>query len=304
MNVLTQKTRAVIRRLPLPVRQGLAALRDRTTDSYATLVGAMLRSAPVRSRTIVSERMTGPLGTVRPLDYDGGSILLHVDSLIELNTRLRSCAKEPETVRWIETFVKPGDVVFDIGANVGVYSFVIDRHSQGKAKVYAFEPSAATFVQLTRNVALNACENRVVPLPIAFGEQTRLATFNYSSTAPGAALHGVDTAVDAHGKSFVPAMRQPIMLFSIDEFVQRFGIESPTHMKIDVDGTELDILRGARKTIANGKLRSVMIELEPTSHAKDDATALLEGAGFRLETARSHGAATETTNYLFVRERA
>ena len=304
MSEFRQKSRAVIRRLPMPVRQRLAALRDRTTDGYASLVGALLRSAPVRSRTILSERMAGPLATVRALDYDNGSILLHVDSLIELTTRLRSCAKEPETVKWIETFVKPGDVVFDIGANVGVYSFVIDRHTEGKARVYAFEPSASTFVQLTRNVALNHCENRVVPLPIAFGEATRLAVFNYSSTAPGAALHALDSTVDARGHSFVPAMRQPIMLFSLDDFIDRFRIEVPTHMKIDVDGPELDILRGAGRTLANGKLRSVMIELEPTSSTKAEATTLLERAGFRVESVRSHGAATETTNYLFVRDRA
>lgn len=228
--------------------------------------------------------------------------MLHVDSLIELTTRLRSCAKEPETVKWIETYVGPGDVVFDIGANVGVYSFVIDRHSKGRAKVYAFEPGAATFLQLTRNIALNGCGERIIPLAIGFGASTRLATFNYSSTVPGAALHSVDSAVDAQGRSFVPAMRQPILLYSIDDFVAEFGIERPVHIKIDVDGSELDILKGATKTLSDARLRTIMIELEPTSPSASQATGLLERAGFGLASVSNHGTVTETSNYLFVRE--
>jgi len=255
----------------------------------------------VRARAIVGERISGELSVVRPLDYQGESVMLHVDSLVELTTRLRSCAKEPETVKWIETYVQPGDVVFDIGANVGVYSFVIDRHSKGRAKVYAFEPGAATFLQLTRNIALNGCEERVVPLAIGFGASTRLATFNYSSTAPGAALHSVDSAVDAQGRTFVPAMRQTILLYSIDDFVADFEIGGPVHMKIDVDGSELDILKGASKTLNNAGLRTIMIELEPTTTSAREATTLLERAGFKLASVSSHGAVTETSNYLFVR---
>jgi FkbM family methyltransferase len=245
--------------------------------------------------------MSDALGVVRPLDYSGDPILLHVDSLVELTTRLRSCAKEPETVAWIEKHVKPGDVVFDIGANVGVYSFVIDRHSHGRAKVYAFEPGVATFLQLTRNVALNRCHGRVIPFPIGFGAVTGVATFNYSSLAPGAALHAVGEPINSHGHSFEPAMRQDILLYSLDDFIPTFGIELPSHIKIDVDGPELDILRGASRTLANPILRTVMIELEPTNPSSSEATGLLERAGFTLSSVRSHGTATETSNFLFVR---
>jgi len=301
MSALRNKSVALLRRLPMPVRQRLAAARRGAEAGYASVMGAVFRSAPVRSRAIVRERIAGDLSVVRPLDYSGNGILLHVDSVIELTTRLRSCAKEPETVRWIETFVRPGDVVFDIGANVGVYSFVIDRHLGGKAKVYAFEPGAATFLQLTRNIALNGCEDRIVPVAVGFGAETRLATFNYSSTAPGAALHAVDSTVDAHGKTFVPAMRQPIMLYSLDDFIVRFRIEQPCHMKIDVDGSELDILRGGLKTLGNPRLRTIMVELEPTSPTTVEAKQILSDAGFMMHSVASHGSATETSNFLFLR---
>lgn len=277
------------------------AWRDRAIGGCATIMGAAFAAAPIRARTILAESMSEGLGVVRPLDYSGDPIHLHVDSLIELTTRLRSCAKEPETVGWIETYVKPGDVVFDIGANVGVYSFVIDRHSRGRAKVYAFEPGVATFLQLTRNIALNRCDGRVIPFPVGFGAKTGVATFNYSSLAPGAARHAVGEPIDSVGRAFEPALRQHILLYSLDDFIDTFRIEPPAHIKVDVDGPELDILRGASAALANPTLRTVMIELEPTSPSSGEATRLLESAGFELASVRSHGAATETSNYLFVR---
>jgi FkbM family methyltransferase len=246
--------------------------------------------------------MGGGLGVVRPLDYSGGRIMLHIDSLVELTTRLRSCAKEPKTIEWIETHVQPGDVVFDIGANVGTYSLVIDRHTGGRAKVYAFEPSVATFLQLVRNVALNGCNGRVIPLPIAFGARTGLTTFNYRSLAPGAALHAVGEPRDIFGRSFEPEMRQPILLYTLDEFVETFAIEPPTHIKLDVDGSELEILKGGACTLAGTKLRTVIVELEPKSSAATEAVALLEQAGFRLASVSSQGGVTDTSNYLFTRE--
>jgi FkbM family methyltransferase len=293
--------RAMLRRLPTPMRRGLASLRNAAIEGVASLVGTVFTIAPVRARALVRERIDSRLSIVRPVDYAGGSVMLHVDSLVELNTRLRSCEKEPETVRWIEQYIRAGDVVFDIGANVGVYALVIDRHTRRGAKVYAFEPGAGTFLQLTRNVALNGCDGRIIPLAVAFGARTGLSTFNYSSLAPGAARHAVGESVDAFGQPFEPARRQPILVYSVDEFIETFHIEPPAHIKLDVDGTELDILRGSPRTIANPRLRSVMVELEPTTAGAHDAQRLLEGSGFRLANVTSHGDATYTSNYLFVR---
>lgn len=281
----------------------LRRFRDRAVyGGWASVLGAGVGFSPVRSRVLLKERMQQDLGLVRPLDYSGGQIMLHVDSLVELTTRLRSCAKEPETVAWIEKYVRGGDVVFDIGANVGVYSLVIDRHTGGEAKVFAFEPGAATFVQLTRNLALNGCLETVIPLPVAFGGETGITTFNYSSFASGSARHGMGEPVDALGKPFEPVLRQPILVYRLDDFIELFRIGVPAHMKLDVDGPELDILKGASRTLANRGVRTVMVELEPTQDAAREATTLLEGLGFELVSVHSHGEVTETSNYLFVRE--
>lgn len=290
----------------LRIRRGLARARSRASwlasSAMAGAVGGVVSVLPARARVRLRERMDGSLGLVRPMDYRPSDVLLHVDSMVELETRLRSCAKEPETVDWIETHIRAGDVVYDIGANVGVYSLVIDRHTGGGAWVYAFEPGVSTFLQLTRNFALNSCGERIIALPVAFGAETRMATFNYSSLAPGAARHAMgEEAVDALGQPFEPAMRQRLLQYRLDDFAKLFGLESPNHIKLDVDGPELDILHGARRTLRDPGLRSVMVELEPTSEAADRGVAMLEEAGLGLVSVHSHGAATETSNYLFVR---
>jgi FkbM family methyltransferase len=289
-------------KLPQPVRVTLSRAKQRITAAYASALGAGVVLAPVRTRVLLRERMDGTLGLVRPLDYGDGDVLLHIDSRVELNTRLRSCAKEPETIAWIEAYVRAGDVVYDIGANVGAYSLVVDRYTGGAAKVYAFEPGAATFRQLTRNIELNGSSARVIALPIALSDGTGLGMFNYSSTEPGAARHALGMAVDSLGRAFEPAMRQYVLQFSLDEFIGTFSIESPQHVKIDVDGPELEILRGAQRTLRDSALRTVMIEVEPTTEMAAAIVALLENCGFELKMTRSHGAAQETSNYLFVRD--
>ena len=107
--------------------------------------------------------------SIRPqgiLDYKGGKIFMDLSSSGEL-VRLRACQKEPETVKWIETHLKPGETFYDIGANVGAYSFVAHKVSGGKSTIYALEPSFSTFAALCRNIMLNHCDGNIVPLQIA-----------------------------------------------------------------------------------------------------------------------------------------
>src|SRR5574337_127189 len=89
---------------------------------------------------------------IMKLDYSKADIFIHIDSDWERYTRTKSCRKEPETIEWIENTIKPGDVVFDVGANIGAYSLVMAKSSNMGAKVYAFEPSWPTYIQLCRNI--------------------------------------------------------------------------------------------------------------------------------------------------------
>ena len=150
----------------------------------AKVMLAPLRHAPHETQVAVKQGLQ-PVGQ---LDHPRYDIKLALDTDVEL-FRLGSCAKEPETVAWIEETFRPGDVLYDVGANVGAYSFLALRHAGGDCLVYAFEPTFSTYAALARNVILNGAEGVVVPLNVALASETGLAPMSFSSIRAGGAMH-------------------------------------------------------------------------------------------------------------------
>jgi FkbM family methyltransferase len=291
---LKRAARAV---LPAPTVERLASARRRVDLAASRALGALLGTLPLRIRALTRER----LASTGPLDYARGGIRLVVDSASEL-PRLHSCRKEPETVAWIEEFVRPGDVVFDIGANVGAYSLVVDRATGGRCTVYAFEPSFSTYAQLSRNVALNGSAGRVIPVLVALSDANGLVTFNYSSLDPGTALHALGDSIDNKGKPFRPAFTQPVLSYRLDDFVAQFTRTAPNHVKLDVDGIELKILQGAPRTLADPALRTVLVEVELGRPEVGAIERLLAGHGFVEQARHPHGTGPDSAaNLIFVR---
>ena len=141
-------------------RAARAVSRPRATSAR---IGAILRAGSGDVVGDVVQRLPGDLvghlkSRLRPvgrLDYAPKRIDMHIDSAWQL-FRLGSCAKEPETIRWLESELRPGDTFYDIGANVGAYSLVAFAITAGQAKIVAFEPGFATFTVLCQNIQLNS----------------------------------------------------------------------------------------------------------------------------------------------------
>lgn len=285
--------------VPQPVRYGIRKVQYRVGCAAAESVIKMMGLFHVSYRAKAKEGFT----VVAKMDYARHPIWLNVDSEVEYSMRLRSCDKEPETVEWIEKFVKPGDILYDIGANVGAYSLVANKFSGGKAKVYAFEPSFSTFAQLSKNIFLNRCSSEVIPLYVALSEKSGIETFNYSSLSPGIALHALGNTIDNKGNAFTPVFSQPVISYTLDEFIERFAIEPPTHIKLDVDGHEWPILKGAAKTLALPSVKSVLVELEPMLENYRPILDFFEAKGFKIHSKHSHGQGRpeDTCNFCFVK---
>jgi FkbM family methyltransferase len=266
-------------------REQVLALRRVESGVAHTFVRA-LALLPKRQQTQIKS-LLDPIGV---LDYPHAEIKLALSDAPEL-MRLRSCTKEPETVAWIEQNLRPDDVLFDIGANVGAYSLVAASIRPG-CRVFAFEPSFSTFASLSRNIHLNGLAGRVVPLQIALSDRTGMIEFQYRDLRAGAAEHASDG--DAR---FDPVYRQPTLGYRLDDFIAELGLPLPNLVKIDVDGGEERVLAGAPKLLASAGLRSLQIEL-----AQDRSRALvelIERAGLRLVAHRERSAGI--ANYVFAR---
>lgn len=157
-------------------RRKLSLFYQSTTRKMDALSGKFVNLIPSGTRVFLKTH----LSIHKPLDYAKEKILIDVSSGIEKSIRTRSCAKEPETVQWIETFQK-GDVFWDIGANIGAYSLVAAKYHHGQVPVVAIEPSFLNFSQLCKNIALNQCDDSITPFNIALSKKTQIGKFNYQN---------------------------------------------------------------------------------------------------------------------------
>jgi FkbM family methyltransferase len=206
-----------------------------------------------------------------PLDYEPASIEVRAHSTIE-RKRAQAARKEPWTVAWIES-LEAGSVLWDVGANIGAYSLVAALRPQGALRVVAIEPSAATYASLCENVVANRTTAQIMPLLALLGERTGLATVGLSDMSAGTAFHrGRDAA---EGDRFDPVFEQPVLMFAVDDLVQRFSLPAPRYMKIDVDGAEAHVLRGARGTLAD--VTSALVEID--DEQRDEVDSLMADAG-------------------------
>ncbi|MBW8910745.1 MAG: FkbM family methyltransferase [Sphingomonas sp.] len=212
--------------------------------------------------------------------------------------------KEPETIAWIDTF-QPDDSFWDVGANVGIYSIYAGARG---IRTVAFEPHFANYHQFCITIAANGLQDLVTPLCLAFAEGKSIAEMNLASLDIGTSMSNFGAALDFRGQPFEPAFRQGMIGYDIDSFIADFGLDIPTHLKIDVDGIELAIVKGAQRTLASEKLQSVSIELiESDAEQVAAVTAILEGAGLHFIHKQQNAAfATPETrdvlNYLFHRD--
>lgn len=262
-----------------------------TAEIVSAIVALPFKLLPDKILLELRKRLT----LWRYLDYDRDRITMCATTRRELKTRLRSCAREPETVAWIHQTIKPGDVLYDIGANVGAYSLVTASWTKEQATVYAFEPGCFTFPSLVENIFVNKFEQCVIPFQVALSDQTTLASFSYSTVDAGGAQHSGVRDV----KGPMPTVRkQALLSFRLDDFIQMFGLRLPTHMKIDVDGSELEVLRGAKGTLGSTCLRWILVEVDKRESNLHTIRTLLEEHDFRLECDHQHRA---VHNWIFRR---
>ncbi len=192
--------------------------------------------------------------------------------------------KEPHTIHWLER-IPLNSVLLDVGANVGMYS--IFAGVTRKARVFAFEPESQNFALLNQNIAANALSGRAVAYPLALSDQTALAPLYLSSVSAGGSCHsfGAEVGFDLRPRSH--AFAQGSFATTIDQLVATGAIPCPAFIKIDVDGLEHKVIRGARQTLADPRVQEILIELNTHLQEHLDVIDILKEHGFEYDPAQS-----------------
>jgi FkbM family methyltransferase len=197
-------------------------------------------------------------------------------------------AFERGTANTLQKLVKPGDIVFDIGANIGAHTLGLAQSVGPSGRVYAFEPADFAFAKLRRNLALNPeLEARTCPqqLLLAATPSEKAEPEIYASWP----LEKDDSVHPKHRGRLVSTTHA--MVDTLDAFVARQGIVRLDLIKMDVDGHELPVLQGGRETLRRFQPLLVM-EMSPYVHAEQhqsfaDFVELLKSASYSLRNTDS-----------------
>lgn len=187
---------------------------------------------------------------------------------------------EPELLDLFDNMPN-GTVIYDAGASIGLFSLYAAIAKEGE--IYAFEPEAQNYATLEMNSMLNR-DNVVRPitaLNIALSDTAGLGHIH--ARTYGAGEHGkiLDHAITQDTKEgFHPEHVQAVLKFPLDDVVRMCRFPIPDILKIDVDGAEATVLRGASSILQNSKLKTVFIEL--SDYSATEEISILEDNGFSL----------------------
>jgi len=255
------------------------SLKQKAMNSATQLLKTGIRVLGGSRSTSISAQLAEELAPIRTQETDFGSINFFCPGKIPEWRAQTLLTKEPETIEWINTF-NDNDVFWDIGANVGVYTLYAALRN---VAVMSFEPSPSNYYLLNRNIEINKMDNRISALCIAFNDTTRLDSLYMSSTALGDAENSFAEAIDWRGEPLTTSFKQAMIGFGIDDFIGQFNPLFPNHIKIDVDGIENKIIKGATHTLSDSRVRSILVELDSSreNYCKE-VMGVIEKAGMKF----------------------
>ena len=198
-----------------------------------------------------------------------------IDPNQHIESELLRCGHfESDTTDLISRFCGPGMDVLDIGANIGAHTFLMARQVTKSGTVTAFEPTTYAYERLIKNMSLNKFRNILVE-KIALSDESKIEEACFTS-------------------SWSPEERRPdianvpevVRFMSLDDYIRESDIHNVDFIKLDVDGFETKIVRGALRTLT--ELRPMIVfEVCPHRLAEQGSNpsellGLLSSAGYKF----------------------
>ncbi len=215
-------------------------------------------------------------------------------------------SKEPETIEWIDEFNTQKPIFWDVGANIGLYSLYAARKFEN-IKIVSFEPSTSNLRVLSRNISINNLSEKIKINQLPLNDQTNINLNMYEPEfIEGWSMNSFGALTDYKGEKFSEKQKYSILGTTINFLIDNNILEVPNYLKIDVDGLEHKILKGADKLLSSDKIKSILIELnENYLEQYNEVISIMNKFDFKLKY-KKHAKMYDTNkkfssvyNYIF-----
>ncbi len=228
----------------------------------------------IRLRTW-AERVTRPLTFKRRLPPPFDAAIIYVSPSAALAYAFKPMhALDPALLRCAAQFVRPGTVVWDIGANVGLFAAAAAARAGAEGQIIAFEPDVSLVQLLRRSSEISsAAIAPITVVPVAVGGQVGIRAFHI------AARGRASNALAEYGHSQMGGVRhrQCVPTFNLDWLLTQFP--PPDLIKIDVEGAEIEVLQNQRRML--DQIRPAFI-CEVSEQNSAVATDIFSAVRYRL----------------------
>ena len=191
---------------------------------------------------------------------------------------------EPDVSQAIARIVGEGDVVVDVGANIGYFSALLGAIVGSSGRVLSFEPGAENLARLRANLAANALANVTIVEAAASDAAGDIAFYVNRDNSAGNALWNPGL-FPGNDKSKANASVVRLRATTLDDEIQRLGLPLPKLIKIDTEGAEHKVLQGARRLLQGAAVPYVLAELHAfgltqMGSSQEALRGFMEGFGY------------------------
>lgn len=152
----------------------------------------------------------------------------------------------------ISRYTKPNDHVADIGANMGFYSIWMSKFVSASGKIHSFEPDENNYSRLKKNIVVNNLQNIILPNNMAVSDLVGKLNFT--------------TGLDGENHIAQQSLQETTQVDSLrlDTYAKQHQISHFTYVKIDVEGFECNVLKGAHQLLTNKQIQVIQLEINKT----------------------------------------
>lgn len=193
--------------------------------------------------------------------------------------------EDPETVRVFLSWLKPDSVFYDFGGNVGFYALTANRIISS-GKIYSFEPFPSAQQVFQQHVKINSrfvSHNNIRLLPYAVSDSEKQVQFSNNSMQHEGNTYINGSPVYSNTEDFIT-----VPCYSVDGLI-KLNYDRPDIIKIDVEGAEFDVLKGAVNTLQQYKPNILLATHDcHLPGVQKDCVIFLEQLGYRVKHTGSH----------------